>query len=190
MPKLYEALSGILNGGKVIALEPFIIRSIGPLTGEWLELLKIVPAYICVAPSSYIILNENGTTESSGMAKLCRPGFELASDMINYYFSLVYAGQSSIFHMPDIKLIPREKFVLTMKIKDIELLAPDSIKYKLALQHGTSITTWISAKYLMTMRGPILLSKIESNDVLDYSYYMDELNKYRTNLQSLKSYGL
>ena len=38
LPKLYEALSGILNGGKVIALEPFIIRSIGPLTGEWLPL--------------------------------------------------------------------------------------------------------------------------------------------------------
>jgi DNA polymerase elongation subunit (family B) len=190
LPLFNSMLDSILRTNMIIAMEPFIIRSIGPLKANWLKLLGISPAYVSVSKASYIVIDKNGELETAGLAKLCRPKFQLASDIIKQYLSLVYSNELKNFVVPDIKTLTVDKFILTEKLGDITSAKTDTIKYKLAAQHGTTITTWISVKYIMTLRGPVLLSKIEDNDQLNYEYYIEELDKYLKVLQSLKIYGV
>ena len=190
MPLLDVMLDSVLGTNMIIALEPTLIRSIGPLNAEWLKVINTSLCYVSVAKASYIILDGNNELETAGLAKLCRPQFELASDIIHKYLGLVYINKLNTFVPPDIKILPREKFILSEKISNIMNLKSDTLKYKLASQYGADIATWVSVKYLMTLRGPILISSLKEDDEIDYNYYMNELGKYMKSLQSLKIYGV
>lgn len=237
LPLLSTFLDSILNTNLTIALEPFIIRSIGPLDAEWLREVERCPCYVSVSKASYIILDEAGELEPAGLAKLSRPKFELAADIIKQYLALVYAGSIKQFAVPDLTTLPIEKFVLTEKLgtdtpktiirrvtKTPKLRTPTAsrsprnptrkstlqpekptfeetitqnvggplglIKHALTTQYGAPIITWVSVKYVMTTRGPVLLSQIKPEDTLDYNYYMAELAKYVHDLQALKVYGM
>lgn len=190
LPLLTIMLDSVIGTQMVIAIEPGIIRSIGPLTVDWLKMLDNNPCYVAVAKASYIILDGDGDIEKAGLAKLCRPKFELATDVIEEYLTLVYSNNLGNFRSPKLETLPMEKFVLTEKIGDVIGLAHDSIKYRLAAQYGSTITTWVSVKYIMTGRGPVLLSSLKPDDTLDYKYYQVELGKYIKDLQALKIYGV
>jgi len=188
-PLLTTMLESVLESNMIIALEPFIIRSIGPLNADWLKQIAISSCYVSVAKASYIILNESGELEPAGLSKLCRPKFSLASDIIKQYLTLVYSDNLSSFTNPVMSDLPVDKFIMTERVGDISLLEPNTIKHKLALQYGSNIETWVSMQYVMTSNGPTLLSKLKDNDVIDYTYYTKELQKYIIDLQSLKLYG-
>ena len=190
LPMLQRVLDSVIGTQMVIAIEPTIIRTIGPLTVDWLKMLDNNPYYVSVAKASYIILNGDGDVEKSGLSKLCRPKFELASDIIEEYLTLAYSNNLGNFRPPNLETLPMSKFILTEKIGDVINLSPDSIKYKLAAQYGSTITTWVSVKYLMTERGPVLLSSLETSDSINYTYYQLELAKYIKDLNSLKLYGV
>jgi hypothetical protein len=178
-------LQSLDTGDNIISIEPFIIRSKGPLTSGWLKLIGNYPCYVSVSKASYIVLDDIGELETSGLSKLCRPKFKLSYDVIKTYLSLVYSGNLETFAIPIINNIPLDKFILTERIGDVSSLSPSSIKYKLFIQHGDSIETWISVNYVMTVNGPILVHKLTETDLIDYKYYFDELNKYIKDLKSL-----
>jgi len=190
LPLLNSILSSVLNTDMIIAIEPFIIRSIGSLNADWLKQLDMSPSYVSVAKASYILIDGSGNLETAGLSKLCRPKFDLASDIIKQYLSLVYSKELDKFTIPDLQTLSLENFILTENIGDISSLTPNSLKYILASQYGAPILTWVSVKYVMTERGPILLSTLKDTDKLDYGYYMTELNKYLKDLQRLKVYGI
>ncbi len=190
LPTLNAVLSNLLGSGIIIALESYLIRTIGPIESEWLVEVDKAPCYMAVSKASYIILDHMGELETAGLARLCRPKFELAADTIKQYLTLVYSNKLNLFSVPKMQDLPIEKFSMIEKIGDTTSLQPDSIKYKLLLQYGTDITTWVSVKYVMTTLGPVLLSKLKSDDIIDYGYYVTELNKYIKDLQSLKIYGV
>lgn len=201
LPLLNSMLESILSTNMIIALEPFIIRSIGPLNAEWLVEIDRSPCYVSVSKASYIVLDSANELETAGLAKLCRPKFELAADIIKDYLTTIYSYEKPPdpktlkgkgLKIPELDQIPLEKLVLTEKLGDISMLTPDSIKYKLALQYGAPISTWVSVKYVMTTNGPLLLSGLntETLKTIDYNYYMSELEKYLKDLQSLKVYGI
>ena len=189
LPLLTSMLDSVIGTQLVIAIEPTIIRSIGPLHVDWLKMLDRIPCYVSVAKASYIILDGDSEIEKAGLSKLCRPKFDLANDIIEQYLTLVYSNNLDKFIIPDFATLPIDKFVLTEKIGDVAGLSSNTIKYKLAAQYGTAITTWVSVKYIITTRGPVLLSKISADDTLDYRYYQIELGKYIKDLQSLKIFG-
>jgi DNA polymerase elongation subunit (family B) len=189
-PLLISMLDSVLETNMIIAVEPFIIRSIGPLNAEWLREINRSSCYVSVAKASYIVLNNSGELEPAGLSKLCRPKFELAEDIIKQYLTLIYSNNLKEFEVPDMKVLPIDKFAITERIGDIETLTPDSIKYKLAIQYGSPIVTWISVKYIMTTQGPTLLSKLKEDHIIDYEYYTNELNTYLRDLQALKIYGI
>ena len=199
LPLLNVMLESILGTNMVIALEPFIIRSIGPLNAEWLKEIDRSPCYVSVSKASYIVLDSAGELETAGLAKLSRPKFQLAADVIKDYLVAIYSyivdkgeNPKKGLKIPDLDQLPLEKLILTEKLGDISNLTVDSVKYKLALQYGAPITTWVSVKYLMTMRGPVLLSSLtdEDKENINHEYYMTELEKYLRDLQSLKVYGI
>lgn len=190
LPLLTSMLDSVIGTQMVIAIEPTIIRSIGPLTVDWLKMLDNNPCYVSVSKASYIILDGDGDIQKSGLSKLCRPKFDLASDIIEEYLTLVYSNNLANFKPPQLENLPLENFILMEKIGDTIGLSPDTIKYKLAAQYGSPITTWVSVKYVMTHRGPVLLSLLTPDDILDYKYYKVELSKYIKDLQSLKVYGI
>lgn len=190
LPLLNGLLESVIGTKMVIALEPTIIRSIGPLNSDWLNVLDTLPCYVSVAKASYLILDSNGEIEAAGLAKLCRPKFELASDIIRQYLNFIYSNKLDQFNVPDLKTLPIEKFILSEKIGNIAELKPETIKYKLAIQHGSDVTTWVTVKYVMTFRGPVLLSLLKPDDTIDYGYYTGELAKYIKDIQSLKIYGI
>lgn len=181
---LNNLLNDVLKTGLIIAIEPFIVRSIGPLDLPWLTKLYVSPWYISVSKASYIILDDNGGLEMAGLAKLCRPPFPLANDIIREYLLLAYNKQ--IFKMPDIKTYPIEKFYLTIKLTSTDTTTTNQLKASLIAQYGLSIATWVSVKYVVTQRGPVLISKLLDTDVIDYKYYTTELNKYIKELTALK----
>ena len=190
LPLFTSMLDSVIGTKTVIALEPTIIRSIGPLNSEWLNLIERAPSYVAVGKASYLVIGNDGTLETAGLSKLCRPKFELAADVIYQYLSRVYANELDQFMIPDLKLLPIEKMILTEKIGDITNINPDGIKYKLAVQYGAPVTTWVSVKYIMTPRGPVLISKLRPDDTIDNNYYEGELGKYIKDLQALKVYGV
>ena len=187
---LNSMLESVLDTNMIIALESFLIRSIGPLKADWLKRIDISPCYVSVAKASYIVLDGGGELETAGLAKLCRPKFALAADIIKQYLNLVYSNELEIFAVPELNTLPIEKFILIETIGDTNTLVPNSLRHKLAAQYGTAITTWVKVKYLMTTRGPVLLSAWKPEDTLDYDYYLGELKKYITELQELKVYGV
>jgi hypothetical protein len=190
IPLLNTMLDSVLGTNMIIAVEPFTIRSIGPLDADWLDRIDMSPCYVSVAKASYIVIDGSGDLETAGLSKLCRPKFELAQDVILQYLTLIYSGKISGFKVPDMKTLPMNKFILTEKLGNISDMKQGSIKYQLALQYGTQITTWVSVKYIMAERGPVLLSEWKEDDIIDHKYYTTELNKYIADLQALKVYGL
>lgn len=190
LPQLNNMLENILATNLVIALEPFIIRSIGPLRFDWLKEIERIPCYAAVSKASYITLDNSGNLELAGLSKLCRPKFDLAYDVIKQYLMLIYADNLDNFIIPNMEELPIEKFALTERIGNIENLSLNGTKYKLAVQYGATIATWVTVKYIMTNRGPILMTLLGPNDKIDYGYYTNELNTYMTELQTLKVYGL
>lgn len=218
IPLLNNALEILLVTNMVIALEPFLVKSVGPFTVDWVKLLNISPCYVVAAKASYITLNENGKLAMVGFFKLCRPKFKLATDIIKQYLSLIHSSnygaspsrnELNKFVIPDLTTLTLDKFILTEKIgtfltqnlnKYSEVStnknSPNKhdinfIKYKLSMQLDEfNIKEPITVKYVMTTQGPILLSKFKSNHSLDYSYYIDEINEYIKSLQSLKIYGI
>ncbi|CAH6420457.1 DNA polymerase family B [uncultured virus] len=190
LPSLNSMLDSVIGKNTVIALESTIIRSISRLDANWLQLVDTISSYISVAKASYIVLDDSGEMETAGLAKLCRPKFELAAEIVQQYITRVYGNTMTQFSVPKLEEQPPEKFILTQKIGDIITLAPDSLKYKLASQYGSPISTWVTVKYIMMVRGPVLLSQIQPTDVIDYNYYTAELGKYLKDLQSLKVYGV
>lgn len=213
LPLLSGMLDGVLSTNTIIALEPFIIRSVGKInTGissgasgkiksTWLKEIDRSPCYVSVSKASYLILNDDGELQSAGLSKLCRPKFGLAADIIKQYVSLVYTGDIKGFFIPDLKTEPLEQFILTDKLStqttaskpdkiNQDTMTPAAIKKALILQYGAPITTWASVKYIITTRGPVLVSALKPDDTIDYDYYMAELNKYIRDLQTLKVYGV
>lgn len=190
IPILNVMLESVLNTNMIIALEPFIIRSIGPLNADWLKEVSRSPSYVSVAKASYIILSQDGELELAGLARLCRPKFELAVDIIKQYLTLVYANNLAAFAVPDLQTLPIEKFTITEKLSQTAIIDPNSTKYKLSTQYAEPISTWVSVKYVITTRGPVLLSALKPEDTLDHKYYIAELDKYIRDLQALKVYGV
>lgn len=198
LPRFNDILNEILGTNMIIAIEAFMIRSIGPLNHSSLRLLDVSQCYVSVSKASFIILDED-EMEAAGLSKLCRPKFELASDVIRQYLSLIYLNELNKFLLPDMRTLPLSKFILSEKISNnikipenvatLDTYNSTSIKYNLLLQHGLEITTWVSVKYIMSMRGPLLLSLVSNEDEIDYNYYTLELNKYIKDLQNLKVYG-
>jgi len=213
LPQLNTLLDKIINTNTVIALEPSIIRSIGSLEADWLKIIDTSPCYVSVTKASYITLNNNGEMETAGLGRLCRPKFELASEVIQNYLSSIYSGNLKDFVIPELDTVPLNKLTLSEKIGNIMQLERDTLKYELAAQYGSIISTWVSVKYLMVLRKsdeqdistvnndksglknrfdskPVLLSLITPEDVVDYNYYIGELGKYIADLQTLKLYGI
>lgn len=188
LPLLNSMLKSVLGTNTIIALEPFIIRSVGPLNAEWVKELGRSPCYVSVAKASYIVLDNGGELETSGLSELCRPQFELAADIIQQYLSLVYSDNLKDFALPDMREVPINKFYMTDRLGDISTMVPNSVKYQLAVQYGSPIVTWVSVTYVMTKQGPVLLSKLKDDNVIDYEYYTAELYKYIKDLQALKIY--
>lgn len=190
LPEFTKELNNIISTKTIIAIQPTIIISIGPLIIDWLKIINTKPFYISVSNASYIILNNNSEIDSVGISKLCRPKFELANDIIRQYFNLAYSNEFNKFKIPDLKTLPIDKFILSENIGNISELEPGTIKHILSIQYGSNINSWISVKYVMTNNGPILLSLLTPDIDINYSYYNNELNKYIKDLQSLKLYGV
>lgn len=188
LPILNKMLLDVLGTNLIIAIEPFIIRSIGPLDAEWLKDLGQSLWYVSVSKASYITLDQNGEIELAGLSKLCRPKFELAADIIRQYLTRVYEGTIKEFVIPDLQTLPLDKFILSEKLGTSE--KPDTVKSQLTTQYGSQIVTWVVVGYVQTTRGPVLQSALKAEDTLDYAYYMTELGKYLKELQSLKIYGV
>jgi len=125
----------------------------------------------------------------TGLARICRPKFDLARDVIHDYLIRAYRRSLDTFQMTDLTNKPLDKFFITEKISDIALLPVASVKYQLAYQYGENIVTQVTVKYIMTQRGPILVSRLSSDDNPDLNYYTNELTKYLIELRALKVYG-
>ena len=190
IPLMNAMLESIISSEKIIAIEPVFIRSVGPLPADWLKLISTIPCYVSVAKASHIILDTRGSIESSGLAKLCRPKFELANDVIRQYITKVYRGRVADFQVPKLEDVASEKFVLSETIGDIMTLKSGSLKYVLAQQYAGILSGWITVKYLMTTKGPVLLSLVKEGEKIDYSYYIREIESYMLELYSLKIYGV
>lgn len=202
---LKNILDEVIGKKTVISLESTIIKSIAPLvtanTGcytGWLKLLNNIPSYISVAKASYITFDDDEKVEISGFDKLCRPKFKLINDILLQYISRIYDNTFIEFAIPKIEDQSFDNFILTQKIGDIvscdnpssPASIDNEIKFKLLSQYGSPVSTLITVKYIMMKRGPILLSNINESDIIDYNYYIMEIEKYIKSLQSLKVYGI
>lgn len=187
--KLKVFLDSAIQTNVVISVERYIIRTIGPISAPWLKQVLFAPCYVSMGKSSYIVLGENDTMESAGLARLVRPKFDLAGDMVKEYLRLILTNRASQFRIPDMSVIARDKFIMFEKISSIDKLKQGSIKQQLASQYATPIKTWIKVGYIVTSRGPIIISQLRPEDKPDIPYYGEELRKYHKDLKALKLYG-
>ena len=177
-------LNDLLKTDLIIAVEPFVLRSIGPLELPWLTTLYTSPYYISISKASYMILDNEGELETAGLAKLCRPAFPLASDIIRQYLLAIYSDK--IYKIPDIKIYPREKFILIVKISNSDIGTTNELKARLMEQYNEIITTWVTLRYIITIRGPVIVTQLLPDDRIDFHYYMKEIEKYIKELKTLK----
>jgi len=185
---LKSTLDDILITNKIISIEPFIIRSIGPLKKNWLKYIENVDCYIPVSNKSSISLIDNNI-DFYGVSPLCRPKFKLLENIMTNYMELLVDDKLKHFKLPLLENIKLENFVMTEKITDSDFLSSDTIKYSLSKQYCEQIITPVNVKYIMTTKGPILLSKFTKNYEIDQSYYLAEINKQLSQLKCLKVYN-
>ena len=190
LPILYKTLQLATSNIGVISIEPFIIRCVGALNVNWLELIAKVRCYVAVSLASYITLDDSLRLELAGTAKLCRPKFHLAADVIEQYIGLAYSNNLNKFTYPNLLESSLDDFTIKETLKNTRKLDPNSIKFKLLTQYGSPVDTFVPVKYVVSKRGPLLLAKLEKEDVIDYDYYIKELQQYLKELISLPIYGI
>jgi hypothetical protein len=186
---LLEEINRFKLTNTIIAIDATTIRTIGKIDFMYLKLVNVFRCYISLGKASYITLEED-KIEMNGMAKLCRPAFALAYDIMNQYVNLVHTNTLDKFEYPNMESLPLDKFVMVEKIEHIQQYDPSSLKFELSRQYGGDVLTWVRVKYVMTMRGPRILSLLTSEDQIDYNYYIMNINQNLTELQSLKNYGI
>lgn len=171
----------------IISIDATTIRTIGPISFPLLKLVNVFRCYVSLGKASYISLEEK-KIELNGTAKLCRPAFPLQYEMIDQFVNRVCNNSLDQFAYLDIPSLPLDKFVMVEKIEQIQKYKSGSLKYELARQYNGEIKTWVKVKYVMTTRGPMMLSLLQPGTELDYNYYIREINTSLTALQSLKNY--
>ena len=186
LPILTEAIEHIVNTKMIISIEPFKIISRVRLSEDWVREINIIPGYIGVSKGSYILIDKEGEIEFYGMNKICRPRFVQAANIIKQYIKSVYTGNEKEFVIPEMKNIQIEMVTLTHKLVDVNKFDPTSINSILSGQFDTNGIN--IAKYVMTNNGPILVEKVQKEDVIDYKYYEEEVDKYIKEIQKLKVY--
>lgn len=190
LPIFNAVLQELLSTKIIIALDSIIIRAINPVDAKWLKLVNKISCYVSVSKASYITFDDEGELEIVGIAKLCRPKFRLATELIKQYLILVYNNNLQSFLIPDLTTVKQDEFILTETLKSTIDLKPGTLKFNLLKQYGSSVDTWTSVKYIITRRGPILISNLQSSDEIDYNYYNLELTNYLKELRTLPIYGI
>lgn len=184
--KVKSYLNSAINGGMVISIGPTLIKSVGEINLEWLQLTQIISTYVVLGQSNYIVLDNNGI-QTIGFAPICRPKFQLAKDVIEQYLKSLYSDDP--FIIPNPSESPLDKLVMIEKVGNNINVCPHDIKYILASQYTNIIDSVVFLKYLMTENGPCLLSLCNDTATVDNAYYISLINTYLTQLQSLKVYG-
>jgi hypothetical protein len=149
----------------------------------------MIPCFVSLAKASYIDISIRNEMEPHGLARLCRPPFGLARDLIQAYLLNVYMRRDP-GPLSDPAGVSIDRLTLTAKIEDIFSLDPKSVKYTLAQQYGAPIyPPGITVGYVMTETGPHLVSKLTSTSRLDYKYYTEILNQLSKELRQLPIFG-
>jgi hypothetical protein len=165
----------MLNKG-VISIDSFIIKSMVPLKRNWIKYIENIDCYISVGKKSSISFIDD-TINFCGLANICRPKFKLLQHIISLYVEAI-ADNKSKFIIPEIDNVPIDYFVMTDKINGNKVLLEQ-------ICESTSISS--NVKYIMTVSGPVLLSRITKDTVVDKKYYMEEINKQICELNMLQS---
>jgi len=92
------------------------------------------------------------------------------------------------FVSPDIMSLPPDNFIMTETIEHIQNYEPTTLKYDLSSQQGGDIEGRTKIKYIMTSKGPRILSLFSDEEVIDYNYYVDSVNQLLSVLNKLKNY--
>jgi len=189
VPILQDTLNKLVEEGGIISIELSAIRTTFPIDDPRFKLVEEIPSFVAISKASYIVISVHNEMETYGISKLCRPPFPLARDFVQTYLVNVYRGRQNSVQLPDIREVELERLTLNTKIKDISSLSPKSDKYKLAQQYRSPIPSdGITVKYIMSKRGPVLLSMFRSDDKVDAKYYNDILSTMSKNLRTLKIY--
>lgn len=182
MSQLNVLIRNMLNTDLIIAIEPFIIRSIGKLEElPWVELLSVHSIYAQVGKASYISMDQDFNLESAGLAKLAKPKFGLAQNLVRDYLIAVYNNAEVI--MPNLDEDDLEEFLLTEKLTHSN--SKKKVQLILRQQYLVDYSTWVIVKYLMTVTGAKVYDLQTPEYELDYDWYQAELDKYYKDLAKL-----
>ena len=182
--QIMDYLTPLIKDPQIISIDTTTIRTRVPISYSWLSVLNHYPGYIEVDKTSRIVLTSSNNIYLSGLGKLTRPTFELASEMITNYVRLWFQNKRHTFEKP--KILSHDKLSLCIKLERLDKLEPESLKYKLALQYDADLTHEICVTYLMTTRGPVLQCALSETDIVDEKYYDRELDQYLEILRGLK----
>lgn len=176
-----SSLEEILDNIDTISIGEASLMSLHPLTVNWAKQIKQLPCYVALNSESSLTLEEDGTIDSVGISLLSRISFDLLRDVIREYLL------NSSVSMENMENIPIEKFIMTERITTLSKVSEGQrIRQILTSQYGSTITGWLTVKYVMTTKGPLLLELFGKDDMLDYDYYRGEVRRYVDNLRVLE----
>jgi len=163
-----EILKDLIMKLDVIEISNTILKTIGTAKDET-ETLILLDRYthlLTLGKVSYIAENWLNQIVRSGTAKLLKSKFKLADSFLIECLKYLF-DEGGYPAFPKLEDVPIESLVIREKVKAVDEYPTGSDKFKLSSQLDIPIKTWAMVDYYMTTRGPILVSKIGPNDVID-----------------------
>lgn len=183
LPLLSDFLNKIHKTKSIIGIDSTTIFSVGVLSNNKLNFIDKIPWYVSPGDSSFLIIDNSGQIKKYGLSDFFRPKFALLCTIMKNY---IFSTNKQEFQLPVLQTLPLMDFVMKEKLCNFVGLDPKNLKYILSSQYGSLIDTCVTVNYVMTIRGPVLVSKLQQDDVLDYTFYSNESSKFFKYLQTLK----
>ena len=120
-----EQLDAVLARKDVFAVGPYILKTVGENTGNWVKKLAHYPNYLVLSHDSYIIQDDFGNIWFYGLSELCHPIFPAAElyihDFLLYVFDCNSNGEPPIPEVrePELGIVKRSYLQTINGIEDV-----------------------------------------------------------------------
>ena len=173
--KVYDEMQVLKSKYKIIGItgtQIFTQNEI--LDHEYLQEIKFVDLFLSEKEGN--ILLQRGKFTSRGYGNLYRFECDYIQNVINYYLVSIRDNIISD-NTEELETSNTENLILTRRINNLNDLSPDKIEYKLIAQYDKKYIAGVTLKYIMSMDGPILYSKMTEDIKIDQDFYREAANR-------------